>query len=284
MFGGKLRRHLPKTPTDTCAFIFTVVMIPVIWLFEVFVVLPRLYDGLPRTAMYYFHIVAAAFLCVNVLGNLWMILYQDTSTAGRVLPSILKPGWKFCSACEANSPPRAFHCHICDRCILRRDHHCTFTGNCIGFFNQRYYLTLVFYMLIAGIYANIMNTEFVWASMEGFSFGSLVCIIFPFVGFVFGLHSPISMFYSFLTSLCIFGTLLMAGLFAYHAWNALNGQTVFERAHRVNQYNVGWRRNIELTLGKNWYISWIFPAVKSPLPGDGLEFDVKSSYEPPKSL
>ncbi len=38
--------------------------------------------------------------------------------------------WKWCEKCEQNQPPRAHHCKVCDVCVLKRDHHCFFTGKC----------------------------------------------------------------------------------------------------------------------------------------------------------
>lgn len=38
----------------------------------------------------------------------------------------------YCNHCKHWKPPRAHHCGVCQRCTLRMDHHCPFTGNCIG--------------------------------------------------------------------------------------------------------------------------------------------------------
>ncbi|KAJ6419711.1 hypothetical protein OIU84_029768 [Salix udensis] len=37
-----------------------------------------------------------------------------------------------CSYCNAEQPPRAKHCHDCDKCVLQFDHHCVWLGTCIG--------------------------------------------------------------------------------------------------------------------------------------------------------
>jgi palmitoyltransferase len=40
--------------------------------------------------------------------------------------------WKLCVVCEAVTPPRAWHCNVCNICILKREHHCMFVGYCVG--------------------------------------------------------------------------------------------------------------------------------------------------------
>ena len=44
--------------------------------------------------------------------------------------------WKFnpnfSTECHHHRPPRSHHCPVCDVCILKRNHHCFFTGACIG--------------------------------------------------------------------------------------------------------------------------------------------------------
>lgn len=41
-----------------------------------------------------------------------------------------------CPYCNVIQPPRAKHCHDCDKCVLQFDHHCAWLGTCIGLGNH----------------------------------------------------------------------------------------------------------------------------------------------------
>jgi ribosomal protein L40E len=36
----------------------------------------------------------------------------------------------FCTKCDRPKPPRAHHCHLCNTCVLKMDHHCPWIANC----------------------------------------------------------------------------------------------------------------------------------------------------------
>ncbi|KAM3721571.1 Palmitoyltransferase ZDHHC3 [Dirofilaria immitis] len=61
--------------------------------------------------------------------------------------------WTVCTRCESYRPPRAHHCRICRRCIRKMDHHCPWVNNCIGEYNQKYFLQFLLYVGLSSAYA-----------------------------------------------------------------------------------------------------------------------------------
>lgn len=53
---------------------------------------------------------------------------SEKDLRGREVPN----NWSDCTLCHHSVPIIARHCHICQVCIWERDHHCFFTGNCVG--------------------------------------------------------------------------------------------------------------------------------------------------------
>ncbi|KAL7719965.1 Palmitoyltransferase [Entamoeba marina] len=51
---------------------------------------------------------------------------------------------QYCCYCNHFKPPRTRHCVVCDKCVLERDHHCSWLGFCVGKHNLRYFWQFCF--------------------------------------------------------------------------------------------------------------------------------------------
>lgn len=53
--------------------------------------------------------------------------------------------WTPCRRCNIIRPARAHHCSVCDRCVMKMDHHCPWVNNCVGEGNYKSFLLFVVY-------------------------------------------------------------------------------------------------------------------------------------------
>ncbi|KAL2667606.1 hypothetical protein AAZV13_01G077900 [Glycine max] len=63
---------------------------------------------------------------------------------------------RYCQKCSHYKPPRAHHCRVCKRCVLRMDHHCIWINNCVGHANYKVFFIFVLYAVIACIYSLVL--------------------------------------------------------------------------------------------------------------------------------
>lgn len=264
---------LPKTIQDACVTTFVFVIIPIVYWFEIFRVLPTFYED--GSVLYKFHFVAGTFILFNISANLIATFVCDTSIKGKILPSTLGPNWKFCTVCESTAPPRSWHCNTCNICILKRDHHCVFTSCCIGYYNLRYFLMLVLYLFIATVYATFYNTYFMLNYIDFTNIYTYVRLLFPLAMVFVDLSQ--GQFYLFLYVIIVIGGIFTGVLLYFHINIILRGMITYEKNHNITLYDMGRKRNIEEVLGNRWYLTWISPFIVSDLPGDGINWPVQDT-------
>jgi palmitoyltransferase len=263
----------PRALVDWSASVFFVIMIPLTYWFEVFVVLPMYYAENPTC--YACHSVFATYLLVNVVGNMVAVFLIDSSVRGVVLPSRdVSPKWQFCDVCECFTPPRSWHCNTCDICILKRDHHCHFTASCIGHNNQRYFIMFLLYFTFSCAYCTFYNTYFLWTSSSFQSYVALLKLVFPLAVLVTGLDYSMEQYYRLICVLTIIGLLTGLCLSIYHGDNLLKGRVIHERVKNISTYDAGCVvDNLKMVFGNRWYLTWFWPFVTSELPHDGINWD-----------
>ena len=275
------RYEFPKSGKDKLGFlVFILGGVFLLW-YEVGHVFPTYYTEAYSDYItgHYIHYFMAGFLAINIYGNMYKLVTTDTSV-GRFLftsGSFLPEGWRYCSYCDLNLPPRSHHCKICDICILKRDHHCWFAGYCIGYHNQRYYVAMVTHMVLAAFYCNIFNLDFVVNVKGHLTLLTFLSYLGPHMGLLLGYHD----FYTFfITTMTSVGTVLLF-VFSWLLYIQINqlvyGQTKFESKRNIKRYNLGLRHSLIEVLGRRWYLVLLFPWIPSSLPGNGLQFRDKNS-------
>lgn len=274
------RNILPRTVSDILSVSFILIITPLIYWFELWLVLPEIYEY--GSFFYIFHFLFGNFIMLNIVGNFTYTVLCDTSTRQVLVNSSeakTKTGWRLCSTCEALAPPRSWHCNICNTCILKRDHHCIFTACCIGHKNHRYFLMFIFYLFVGATFSFYFNNFFIWRRIN-FEFPmSILKIVFPLAIFVFGFDGSIEQFYLLLYIVTVIGMLFTGVLCAYHFHLVFIGCVANEKDKRRFTYNLGWRQNFLEVFGDRWYIAWLLPYFKSTLSHDGITWDTPASWQ-----
>lgn len=246
------------------------ILVPGFLYFELCIVLPAVVEE--WSISYFVHYFSAAFLLSNIIGNMIFGMFTDTSVEQK-LSLVAQKDWAFCSACEFLRPPRAWHCDICNVCILKRDHHCTFMACCIGYYNQRYFMLFTLDIFVAMVYAFYYNVKFV-APLISWSNGLIIIkLVFPLASFLIDFN--IESIYIFLILINLVVGLFSGFLFFYHFNNILNGKITPENKNNsTSKYDKGWKINLIEVFGSRWYLTWMSPFIYSPLPGNGLMWDI----------
>lgn len=114
-----------------------------------------------ETMSWWCHALFASYIWVSMIANYVMAVVVD--------PGVLHEGWHegfppehtselgVCKKCDMVRPPATHHCRVCDCCVLYMDHHCPFTGGCIGVNNFVYFFSWICFLAIGVTYACVLS-------------------------------------------------------------------------------------------------------------------------------
>ncbi|GBG29100.1 Palmitoyltransferase ZDHHC7 [Hondaea fermentalgiana] len=106
-----------------------------------------------------FHVVAfSTIVALAMISHVRAMTTDPGAVPKNAVPADFEPGdtgksFRVCLKCDAYKPPRTHHCSICQRCIVKLDHHCPWVNNCVALGNHKFFLLFLLYVFSASVYA-----------------------------------------------------------------------------------------------------------------------------------
>jgi palmitoyltransferase len=162
---------------------------------------------------------------------------------------------RYCLMCHVFKPERCHHCSSCNRCVLNMDHHCPWINNCVGFYNRKFFMLLLFYVILITYTVDVaLFTTAQSTVLELFSLGTLQ--IWPNAFFLSS--------YSLNVSLSVVMTLF----FRFHLKLLFSNKTTIDTMDKKNlnqrgdviskQFNISPKFNFIQVFGRNPWL-WLVP-------------------------
>lgn len=173
---------------------------------------------------------------------------------------------RYCMICNIFKPLRTHHCSVCNECIVNMDHHCrnkhlAWIDNCIGFFNRKPFILMIFYGLL-GVFHSLI-------------------VVFPISFQIANSLTTQTSLKDFakigLGLWLIIACMVLFKFLYFHLALAFTNMTTIETLELAEDvYNVSRWHNFIQVFGRNPYL-WLFPIFKSsgkPV-GDGVNWKLK---------
>ncbi|XP_078254120.1 palmitoyltransferase ZDHHC2 [Rhinoraja longicauda] len=167
---------------------------------------------------------------------------------------------RYCDRCQLVKPDRCHHCSVCDKCILKMDHHCPWVNNCIGFSNYKFFFLFLAYSLLYCVFIVATDLQY-------------------FIKFwMNGLPDTQAKFHiMFLFFAAAMFSISLSSLFGYHCWLVSKNRStleafrapVFRQGPDKNGFSLGCIKNMKQIFGDEKRY-WLLPVFTSL--SDGCSF------------
>ncbi|GAA6111443.1 palmitoyltransferase ZDHHC22 [Tachysurus ichikawai] len=208
------------------------------------------------------HISILLFFMLNALGNYSMtIQFPAESATENVIP-----------VCSPDCPDRVdahyllngrHFCKLCKKVILKRDHHCFFTGNCIGNRNMRYFIMFSIYTSCTCLYSLVLGVAYLTVEYAiSFENPLTFLTLLPLsTGYFFlGTISGLQFFLVIMLYIWLGIGLVSAGFCCQQILLVARGQTwcQLQKGQLVESRGT-WQSNLRDVFGSRWVLGLFLP-------------------------
>ena len=185
---------------------------------------------------------------------------------------------RYCLMCNVFKPLRCHHCSMCNRCVLNMDHHCPWINSCIGFYNRKFFIQMVFYLIIAifsTLCANFSSTyNIIYSNIKNYKN----------IEFNFAFYMEVLFTIVYIIDI-IMGVILIQ-FFKFHITLILENKTTIETLdHKGKEFTSKYSHN---DIWDNWYEVmgitkwlWFFPLkmYQGKPKGNGIDWNINENID-----
>ncbi|XP_040268076.1 palmitoyltransferase ZDHHC22 [Bufo bufo] len=216
---------------------------------QLFIFLPGMCEehALPLSAL--LHSLLLVFFLVNVVGNYFLVIWNSPTSRGK--------------SADAEMSEKPF-CHICSRMMWEQEHHCFFTGTCIGRSNLRSFVLFCLHASCSCFHAALVAVGYI-SHRFSLSFSNPLTFLRLLPLSVTRFFSGSLLSSEMLAVLMLylwFGVGLACGAFCCHQLLLISRRPVCQQNPSTDRSPSHWVDNMTSVFGKRWIMAILFPSLK----------------------
>uniref|UniRef100_A0A8C5J8B0 Palmitoyltransferase n=1 Tax=Junco hyemalis TaxID=40217 RepID=A0A8C5J8B0_JUNHY len=234
----------------------------VTFVLQIFVFIPSMFRDPSTTPLFspaLLHGALFLFLSANALGNYVLVIQNSPEDLGKDFN--LGKG-ALASRSPGSALPGTHFCRLCSRVTQRHDHHCFFTGNCIGSRNMRNFIMFCLYTSLACLESLVAGMAYISATLS-MSFADplafLTLLPHSISQFFSGALLSSEMFVILMLYLWLGIGLACAGFCCHQLLLIVRGQTRYQVRKGMLVRARPWRDNLQEVFGKKWLLGLLIP-------------------------